>query len=180
MKKGATYRVALGGIITAAAIAIMFFGSIIPFATFASPAFAGFCVLYFCLEFNKPTAFAVYLSISVLSVFLVPDKEQALLFVCVFGFYPIVKQLIEAKLKRVLAAIIKLLVFNASVVLLYYAVVRIFSLDIILNELKGYAPWMVALMLLLGNVAFHFYDILLTRVSFLYFAKIRPRLTRGR
>ncbi len=180
MKRGSTYRVALGGVVTAAAIALMFLGSVIPFATFASPAIAGFCVLYFCIEFSKPTAFAVYFSISALALLLIPDKEQALLFACVFGFYPILKQLIEAKTKKTLGLILKFVVFNLSVFLLYYAVVRIFSLDIILNEMKGYSLWMLAAMLVMGNVAFYFYDILLTRVSFLYFAKIRPRLTHGR
>lgn len=180
MRKNSTFRVALGGVVTAAAIALMFLGSIIPFATFASPAIAGFCVLYFCLEFNKPTALAVYFSISALALLLVPDKEQALLFTCVFGFYPIIKQLIEAKTKKSLSVALKFLVFNASVFLLYYAVVRLFSLDIIMNEMRGYSIWMLAAMLVMGNVAFYFYDILLTRVSFLYFAKIRPRLTHGR
>lgn len=180
MRKNDTFRVALGGVVSAAAVAIMFLGSIIPFATYASPAIAGFCVLYFCVEFNKPTAFAVYFSISALSLLLVPDKEQALLFTCVFGFYPIVKQLIEAKLGKLIGTVLKFIVFNLSVFLLYYAVVRLFSLDIILNEMSGYSEWMLAVMLLLGNVAFYFYDILLTRVAFWYFAKIRPRLTKGR
>ena len=175
-----TYRVALGGIVSAAAVAIMFMGSIIPFATFASPAIAGFCGLYFCLEFKKSTAFAVYATISALSVLLVPDKEQALLFACFFGFYPILKLIIEKHCSKIIGLIFKFIVFNGCILLAYTVLIRLFRMDVISSELADYSTWMVAIMLVLGNIAFYFYDLLITRFSYMYFVKIKPRLTRGK
>ncbi|MEG2677419.1 MAG: hypothetical protein RR933_04800, partial [Oscillospiraceae bacterium] len=61
-----TYKIALGGLVSAAAVAIMFFGSILPFATFISPAVASFSVLYFCIEYNRRTALLVYAVIGLL------------------------------------------------------------------------------------------------------------------
>ena len=45
MRSKDTFRIALGGLLSAAAVAILFFGSIIPFATFLAPAAASLAVL---------------------------------------------------------------------------------------------------------------------------------------
>lgn len=176
--KEKTYRTAMGGLVTAAAIAILFLGSIIPFATFASPALAALCVLYFCLEFTAGTAAVVYAAIAVLAVLLVPDKEQAFLFVCVFGFYPVVKKLVERRLPKLFGLLIKMLYFNGTICGLYYVLTRLFVLEVVRSEFAEYTTVMLIVMLVMGNIMFYLYDIALTRVSFLYFAKLKPRLVR--
>ncbi|MEA4911709.1 MAG: hypothetical protein VB092_03720 [Oscillospiraceae bacterium] len=176
--KERTYRTAMGGLVTAAAIAVMFLGSILPFATFAAPALAALCVLYFCLEFSAGTAAVVYIAIAVLAVLLVPDKEQAFLFVCVFGFYPVIKKLVERRMNKFIGIAVKMLYFNITVCGLYYVLTRLFVLEAVRSEFAEYTTVMLIVMLAMGNVMFYLYDVALTRVSFLYFAKLKPRLVR--
>ncbi|MEA5050274.1 MAG: hypothetical protein VB021_02235 [Oscillospiraceae bacterium] len=173
-----TYRTAMGGLLTAAAVAVMFLGSVIPFATFAAPAFAALCVLYFCLEYGGGTAALVYAAVALLSALLVPDKEQAFLFVCVFGPYPIIKKLVEARCRKPFGIALKMLYFNATVCALYYIITRIFVMEVVRSEFADYTTVMLIVMLVLGNLMFYFYDIALTRMSFYYFAKLKPKLVK--
>ncbi len=172
-----TYRTAMGGLVTAAAIALMFLGSVLPFATFASPALAALCVLYFCLEYGCGMAALVYAAVALLSALLVPDKEQAFLFICVFGLYPVVKKLLEGGTAKPVCYALKFVYFNVTVCALYYVLTRIFVLEVVRGEFAAYTNIMLAVMLVLGNVMFFLYDVALTKVSFLYFVKLKPKLT---
>ncbi len=174
-----TYRTALGGVLSALAVAVMFFGSVLPFATIIAPAAASLCVLYFCLEFNKGTAFVIYVAISALSLLLSPDKELALIFVCFLGYYPIVKLLYEGKFSRTLAYVFKFVNLNVSIGLLYYVITRVFVLAAVREEFAQYTVGVIILLAVLGNITFFIFDVALTRFCVLYFTTIRPKLMKN-
>lgn len=171
--------VALGGILAAAAIALMLFGSIIPFSTFSVPALASFCVIFMLIELGTPAAFLCYVAISVISMLIVADKEIALLFVCFFGYYPILKAFFEKKLKKPLAIIAKLLVFNVSMCGLYYVITHVFIIESVLTEFEAYTKYFILLLLALGNVLLIVFDFALTRIISLYLFKLRDRLIKS-
>jgi hypothetical protein len=175
-----TYRIALGGVLSGLALTILLLGSVIPFSTFISPAIAALGVLYFCLEFDKKTAFAVYFVISALALLLSADKELALLFACVLGYYPILKALADRLRGRWLAWLVKYAVFNASVLGLYYLLTHIFIMASVREEFAEYTGWIVAAMLIMANIALFFYDRVLTRFCVFYLAKIKPKLDKTR
>ena len=91
-------QVALGGIATALCIVLMFATGMIPFSYYALPALAGLVLIAVREENGLSTALIVFAAVSLLSVFVVPIKEAALLFIAFFGYYPIIKAIFESKL----------------------------------------------------------------------------------
>lgn len=177
MKKD-TKLIAIGGILTATAIALMFFGSIVPFATFSVPALASMCVLYIMIEFGTSASVIVYLSISLLGILLVQDKEIALLFVCFFGYYPIVKAQFEKKLSPIPAFICKFVVFNGSMLALYYVITQVIVIDAVLDEFLDYSVPLLVAILLVGNIFFAIFDLALTKLISYYLMQLRERIIK--
>ena len=87
-------QVALGGMLTAVAVVIMSMGSLIPVNTYVCPVL--------CMLINRPVlercgrriGWCYYLATAVLSLFLAPDREAALVYVFL-GYYPMVRHLFE-------------------------------------------------------------------------------------
>lgn len=156
-----TKQIALGGVLGALAMTIMFLGGLIPVATYICPVLC-IIILQIVLNFcGKRMAWAWYMMISFLALLLGPDKEAAALLV-LLGYYPIVKPKME---KFPVPIVCKLVFFNAVIVLMYTAVVALLGLEAIVieNTLIGYGG--LILMLLMGNATFFLLDIILTRFT---------------
>ncbi|MEG0092329.1 MAG: hypothetical protein RSA20_10945, partial [Oscillospiraceae bacterium] len=82
-------KIALCGVIGALSITILLFGFMVPFATYACPAIAAFLLLPIAYEFKEKTAFTLYAAVSFLAIFLIPDKELAMMYIMVFGLYTV-------------------------------------------------------------------------------------------
>ena len=85
-----TKQIALGGILGALAMTVLFLGGLIPVSTYICPVFCILIlqnVLNFC---GKRMAWAWYIMISFLALLLGPDKEASAILV-LLGYYPIVK-----------------------------------------------------------------------------------------
>ena len=107
-----SFKVSFGGIIGALSFTLMLLTSIIPFGTYAFPAFAGMLLVCVVIELGYSWAFVVYGVVSALSLLFLTDKEAALIYVAFLGFYPIIKGLIEKYCKKLFQYIIKYIVFN--------------------------------------------------------------------
>ena len=173
-----TYRTALGGILSALALSFLFMGSVLPFAEIAGPALASVCVLLTGTEFSVKAAFAVYSAVSVLGLIIVPDKESVLLFIFFLGWFPIFKMLIDGKLRPVPVLLIKLAVFNASVLLMYWLILKVFVMDQVAAEFSGYSPFMYAAVIILSNITVIILDFALSKIVFLYTHVWRKKLVR--
>lgn len=109
-------QVALGGIATGMCIALMFATGMIPFSYYALPALAGLVLIAVREENGLSTALIVFAAVSLLSVFVVPIKEAALLFIAFFGYYPILQETFAKIRPKVLSWVVRLVIFNAAVV----------------------------------------------------------------
>jgi len=154
----------------------MMLTGIFPFLTYALPAISGFLFSIIVIEINVKWAFTSYITVSVLSMFLVPDKESAFFFVLLFGHYPILKYLIETKINKHFRYIIKSIVFNLSVSFTYLLLVYILRLPLLTNEFSSYSNIFLALLLLFGNVIFCIYDIALSQLIALYIYSYRDKI----
>lgn len=170
------YKVSLGGIIGALSFVLMLLPSVIPFGTYAFPAFAGMLLVCVVIELGYSWAFVVYAVVSALSLMFLTDKESALLYVVFLGFYPIIKGMIEKLNSKTLQYIIKLFVFNVCMVLSFYLSVYILSIP---NEsftiIDVYLPWVF---LLIGNFVFIVYDYCISKIVTIYLLKIQKLLTK--
>lgn len=169
-----SYKVSLGGIIGALSLCLMLLTSVIPFGTFAVPAFAGMMLICVVIELGYRWAFVVYAIVSTMSLLLLADKEAALYYVVFLGFYPIIKSLIE-KLKTILVQLVlKYAVFNICMVLAFYLSIYVFSIPKESFSLFGvYLPWVF---LILGNIVFLVYDFCVSRIVTVYLLKIHKLL----
>lgn len=154
--------------IAALSVVIMML-TIIPVMTYAAPAFAGIMLMLIVIEINKKWAFGVYAAVGILSLLLATDKEASVMYVAFFGYYPIIKAVLESKLPRVLEWIVKFLIFNVTMVAAYFVLIRVFGISMEdMNELGKYGP---LILLGMGNVVFLVFDIAITRIATLYLLK---------
>ena len=170
-------KVSLGGVVAALSLVLMLLTSIIPFGTYAFPAFAG--ILFVLLVFNLgyAYAFAVYFVTAVLSFLLVTDKEAALYYAMFLGFYPILKGVIERIPSKPVQYIVKLALFNVCMIAAFYIGITLLSIPKESFNLFGvYLPWVF---LILGNIVFIIYDLCITRLVTLYLLKWHDRLNKN-
>ncbi len=178
MKRDTSTKIALSGIFGALAISVMLMGSIIPFSTFAAPALAGILIVPVAIEFGTSTGVLLYIAISLLAFFIAPDKEMAMMFVFFMGYYPLLKETLDKVHIKALQLLLKLLVFNISVIAMYSILIFLFRIDYIVAEFGESGTLFIILLLVLGNVTFVIYDTALARTRALYLNKIRPRFIK--
>ena len=172
MKKSA--KVALSGVICALSVVIML-TAYFPYLTYAIPAISGALLTVIAIEIDKKWAFGAYI-VSALLTLLLCEKEAASLYVCFFGYYTIVKGIIETRFRGIVEYLLKYLIFNLSIVIGYLLVVYVFGIPF---EEAGMSGWIFAVGLLVaGNVVFYIYDRGLDRVIAAYIHFMHPKIRR--
>ena len=156
---------ALCGVMTALSVVLMSVTTIVPVFMYVVPIVTGIIVLIVADASNKKWALGVYFATSVLSLLLVTDKEAVLTYVLFFGFYPLIREYLQ-RLPKVITAVLKLLLFNASAVLIGVAGVYIFGVSA--EEYKEFGKATIPLLLGLANIVFLLYDAILTRYEILF------------
>lgn len=168
-------RVAFGGMITALSVCLMMLTGVIPVLVYSTPIIVGLFLVLMVIEMGKRWALAVYVAVSVLSVLFVAEKESAIIYVAFFGYYPILKPIIEGIRIRAVEWILKFVVFNVSMVAAYFVLIKFFGIDIS-SEAVAFEVT-VAVLLVLGNILFFIYDIVFTRLVTVY-VKVWSKLVR--
>lgn len=173
-----SFKVSLGGIISALCLFSMFLTGIMPLLVYTLPAIAGALLIVMVVEINKKTAFVTYVAVGLLSFLMTPDKEAAILFIMFFGYYPILKSLLEKVKIRAIEWVSKFLIFNIGVVLAYYIVINVLGTVDILKQFDEFGKYGAVILLLVGNAVFLLYDIALTRMISSYINWFRPKFLR--
>ena len=171
--KNKASRLALCGVLAALALAVMFLGGVLPFAAIACPVLASLILIPVYCECGQRWGWCWYLAVSVLSLLLVSDPEVPLLFLFL-GYYPMIKKYLGRL--RALRWPAKLLYVNLAIAAAYAAMIYVFQLSAVIQELKTTGALMLALSLLLANVSFVLYDLLIARLEIFYFVRLRPKL----
>ena len=150
---------ALGGVMAALAVVIMSLGGLIPLATYICPMLCILLlktVLQIC---GARVAWAWYGAVAILSMLLGPDKEAAAVF-AFLGYYPIVKPKLDT---AKLSWLWKGLLFNASVLAMYWLLIHLFGMAQVAAEFRELGTAMLIVTLLLGNLCFFLVDTILSR-----------------
>lgn len=171
-----TSLTALGGIISALSVFIMFLSGIIPFLTYVIPALSGLLLIITIKETDLKWSFFIYTAVSILSLLVVADKESAVMYTFFFGYYPIVKEVIDRKIKSFLKWIVKFVVFNIGVVLGYLFIIYIFGIP--LEDMDEFGKYTIYVLLGLGNLTFFFYEITITNLEILYDRKWHKKVLK--
>ena len=156
-KRTPAANVALGGIFAALAVVIMSMGTLIPVATYVCPMICAILLETVRKVTGSRIAWAWYGAVAILSLLLAPDKEAAAVFAFI-GYYPIVKPRLDRTKGKWMW---KGLLFNISILAMYWLLMHLFGLDQIAAEFEEMGFLMNAVMLVLGNVVFFLLDRLL-------------------
>ncbi len=150
--------------------------SLFPYLTYAIPAIAGIFVLVTVVEAGVKWGVASYIVSSILVLLLPGDIEAKMLYVAFFGYYPILKALLESKCNRVLEYFIKFVVFNITIVVSYRFVASLIGVD--MSDINGFGKYAAYILLAAANIVFPLYDIALTRLYGVYMARLHRQISR--
>ena len=173
-----SWTMAYCGMAAALCVALMLLGAVIPIAMFIAPALAGFLIATVCVECGRPMALTAYAAVSLLAILFVPDKEVALIFVFLLGYYPLVKPWFDRVRPAVLRWACKLLLCNGAIAAMYGLLLLLIPAGSIARELRGTALAVTLTTVAMGNVAFLLYDRALRNLLALYRLVWQPKLHR--
>lgn len=168
MRKKKNTAIAFSGISVALIVILLYIAALIDVLDYTASAICGLIVTFILVEFGISFAVTVYVSSTVLSLLLIPSKFSAILFIAFCGWYSFVKRFIE-KLKEPLVTALKLLVFNTVLAIIIFLTLKIFLIE-------GISTLMLTGVVLVSNLTFFLYDILITRLIWLYAHVYRKKL----
>ena len=143
-------RMAVCSMMTALGVVVLLLGAVLSLGMYACPMIVGLCLMPIGQEFGKKYQILLWLAISFLSMLLVPNPEENLMFFGLFGWYPILWPSLQ-RLSKGLGMAVKLLLFNAVIIALEALVLLVLAPE-------AMEPSMLFLLLVLGNVTFVLYD----------------------
>ena len=155
------YKVALGGVVASLCLMLMLCTAVFPVLNMAVPLYMGAMIVVVAVEIDDKWAFVTYSAVSLLSFFITPDKEAVLMFVMLFGYYPILRRVIERNIRLFPARlVVKTAVFNAAAVAVYYLIIAISGMSIydFLDDFSFLGKNLLLKILIIMNVIFIMYD----------------------
>ena len=174
--KTKSIKIALGGVIAALSVVLMMTSGVVSSLGYAVPMIAGLLLMVLVMEFGTRFTFLVYIAVSIISMFVLGNKESAILYISFFGYYPIIKSIFEKKLKNILCWVCKYIVFNIAMCVFYLITSKIFMISY--DDVEFLGKYSLLLLLAAGNILFLMYDILLTRLITIYIFKWRKKIKR--
>lgn len=165
-----TLYIAVGGVVSALSMVILFLTGIVPESEIALPTIAGLLLIPVVIEAGPRWAFLIFASVSLLSFFFCPSKLAAVYYILFFGYYPVVKRYIEMLPGKPLRWILKYALFDASMAAAIGLTILIGGMPKEFNS-----TWYIVFLIAVFNITFLVYDFALTRMIVLYVYKIRKK-----
>lgn len=174
-----TSKTAIGSMLTALSVVILL-PTALEIFVYALPAMAGVLTVIAVAELNKKWAMGIYFATSVIGLIIVPNKEAVIMYVAFFGYYGIVKSILETRFKKPIEYLLKFLLFNASIILAGYLAMKVLGVSfneyMDIDSAKWWAKYIVPITLALANIAFIPYDFFLSTAVTLYMRSWRRRI----
>ncbi len=175
-RKLLSFKVALGGVIAALSLLLMILAGVTSTLVYAIPMITGALLMTLVVEFGQSFAVLIYVAVSIISLLLLGNKEAAIMYFAFFGYYPILKSILEKYTKGFICWILKYMIFNVAMILSYFIVTKIFMISF--EDVESFGKYALPLLLLAGNVVFAMYDIVLTRLVSIYLYRWRKNVKR--
>lgn len=161
--------------ITAALITAVMLSSYFPFLTYAVPAIAGALIIIPLVEAGKGYALATYI-VSSLLVMLFAEPEAKLMYICFFGFYPILKAVFEKIKIRLIEYLLKIVAFNGAITLVYMVFAKLFLIEV--EGIGNFGKYSILILYVMGNFAFILYDMCIGRLCVLYIVRLHEKVKK--
>lgn len=168
-------KMAFCGMIVALSVALMLSGGLIPIATYCAPMFCALLLLPILMEYGKKAAWTAYAAIALITLILGIDKEAAFFFLFI-GHYPLLKWEIERCKGKAKKLVLKLLVFNVSIMTMYAMLGYVLGMHAVVAEFGEMNAATLIVFALMLNLCLFMYDRLIFPLMILYDKKLRPKL----
>lgn len=166
---GKARKPAVSALCAALAAALLIFGSMLPTGKIAISAVAGLATAAALIECGYLYAALEFIVAAALGLILAPSKAPAVMFCLLFGWYPIVKSLIEKLKSRVAEYLLKLAVILVVIVVFF----KLARLGVGELSLPDTSKLVVAAAAIIGFFAYDFCFSGLIRV---YIRRVRGRM----
>ena len=161
--------------VSAALAAALMLVSYFPYLTYAIPAVAGLFMMIPLITADCKWAFCAYI-VSAVIVLFTAEPEAKFLYVFLLGYYPIVKALIERIKKPFVEWLIKILIYNAAIVIFYKTAAFVIGADF--TDFGDLGKYGVYIFWAFSNIVFVLYDIAVSRMAVLYIYRIHPQIKK--
>ncbi len=171
-------KMALCGVLCALAVVLLSLGGMLPFATFCCPLLAMLCLVPVVEVYGGRTALLFFTSVSLLALFLAPDKEVALLFLFL-GYYPAIRPWLNRTLhSRVLRMVCKLALFAVGISAVYTVAILLLDMTYLLEEF-GSMQGLLLTTIIMGCFLWLLFDAVLERFTQIYHVKWHKKICKG-
>ena len=160
-------RVALGGILSAGSLIMLYFASLSPTGRTGLTAVAGVFPVIAVLMAGQRTGFLVWGGTSALGLLIVPNKGIALTYFLLFGLYPVLKSYIEGLRNAWIEWPIKIVICQAGLTL-FWGIFR----ELFFPSMPEWLGENRVIFYGLGTVVFIAYDIGLSRLIAMLLSRI--------
>ena len=130
-------------------------------------------------EFGGKAGGLLYAAVALLAFFLAPDKEAALCFVLLFGWYPVARPKLQHIRQKPVRLEVKLALFNAALLAISALLLFVFVMPDLQQEAQSWTALLLVAFFVLGNISFLLYDVVLGRIADLYVRRLRPNYFGG-
>ena len=174
-----SFSLALCGVFGALSIVVMLLGAIVPIFLYIAPAVAALLVMVAQEECGNRMAWTLYAAVSIISLLFVPDKEVSFVYVFLLGYYPLVKPRFDAIRPRWLSTGVKLVFFNAALLVAYGLLLMLLMPGWQSMQWNAVEFWTTVAIWAMGNLAFFLFDRAIVMLGRLYQLLWQPRLRRA-
>ena len=143
-------------LMSAAGVVFMILGSMLGVATYAMPMIVGLMLIPLGKRYGIKYHLTTFAAIALLSLMLVSDVEQSLLFAAFLGWYPAVRPWLQRIKPKLVRVVVKVALFNIPVVFMEWVLMAL----LIPESMDRWFAW---LLLALGNITFLLYDFAMPR-----------------
>lgn len=163
-----TKKLTVCAMLAALGVVFLWIGSVIEVADISMAVLASLLCVFAVIEYGGSAPWLVFSVTGVLSCLLLPQKTPAVLYVLLFGYYPILKEKIE-RLSKPIAWIVKEAVFQVALLLL------LFLSHWLLLSAGAQPVVLYVILILLAEIVFPIYDLALTKLISFYVYRLRKR-----
>lgn len=168
--------VAQAALLSAVALVFLFAAGMLPTGWTGVTAVAGLAVAIAVSASGYLTGTLCYLVTGILSLLILPGKQVAILFISLFGLYPLLKIRMERLGSRIAAIAVKLVFFNVVLLLLLQFASQLLWGDLL--DQWSYSVPLRPILCLVGSGIFLLYDFAFTKVMGMLQARLIPLLRR--
>lgn len=169
--KNTSKELAAGGFTVLLTVLFLYFSYILPTGRLFFFSLSTVFISVMVIEYGKKAAFMTYIASSLLGFIIIPDKIILLPYLIFFGYYGIIKSLLENRDSLIFEWLMKILSYNTGLLIFYLLYTSLFNLP-----LTDRLP--LAFLILILELFFVIYDYSYTLAVSYYMSILRDMIKK--